>query len=108
MMLCATDTGEDGILGTDDDEEICGGTEVFMRSKKFTDVSATILFLSATVDPESTLGTCLGLDTDPEVDEPEEVVELGLFDSCLEGYLWDYTNSGLKLLQFRFYPMPTS
>ena len=55
------------------------------------------------MDPESELGTCLGLDTDPEVDEPEVETQIGLFDSCLEGYLWNYDNYGLKLLQMRFY-----
>jgi hypothetical protein len=105
LMLCAMEPGLDGVLGTDDDVEICGGTEVFMRNKKFTDVSATLLFLSATVDPESTLGICLGLDDPLVEDEPDVQTDIGLFDPCLEGYLWEYTNSGLKLLQFRFYPI---
>lgn len=26
-----------------------------------------------------------------------------LFDSCLQGYFWDYDNNGLKVLQLRFY-----
>lgn len=106
LMLCAWEVGADGILGTEDDEEVCGGTEIFNREKKkFTDVSATLLFLSADVDPESTLGVCLALTDDPLVDDPAVRVEIGLFDPCLQGYLWDYTNNGLKLLQFRFYPI---
>jgi hypothetical protein len=32
---------------------------------------------------------------------------VGLFDPCLEGYLWNYNNNGLKLLQLRFYPNPS-
>lgn len=30
-----------------------------------------------------------------------------LFSDELYGYLWDYDNQGLKLVQFRFYPIPT-
>jgi len=30
-----------------------------------------------------------------------------LFDDTLQDYFWDYDNSGLKLLQLRFYPIPT-
>ena len=108
LMLCATEPGLDGVFGTDDDVEVCGGTEIFMRGKKFTDVSETVLFLSAIVDPESALGMCLGLDEDPEVDELEVQTDIGLFDECLQGYLWDYTNAGLKLLQFRFYPIESA
>lgn len=29
---------------------------------------------------------------------------LSLFDTCLQGFLWQYDNNGLKLLQVRFYP----
>lgn len=106
LQLCgADDPGLDGEYGTEDDQLICGGTEIFMKKKKFTDVSATLLFLSASVDPESELGVCLGLDTDPLVDEPIEDVEIELFNECLDGYLWEYTNNGLKLLQLRFYMM---
>jgi len=32
----------------------------------------------------------------------------GLFDSALEDYFWSYSNSGLKLLQLRFYQVPTA
>jgi hypothetical protein len=30
---------------------------------------------------------------------------VSLFDSCLEGYFWQYDNNGLKVLQIRFYPV---
>ena len=30
-----------------------------------------------------------------------------LFDNALEDYFWSYDNNGLKLLQLRFYPVPT-
>jgi hypothetical protein len=29
-----------------------------------------------------------------------------LFDTCLQGFFWQYDNNGLKLLQIRFYPNP--
>ena len=31
-----------------------------------------------------------------------------LFDSRLQDYFWNYDNNGLKLAQFRFYPVPTT
>jgi hypothetical protein len=109
LQLCAaSDPGLDGVFGTDDDVLECGGTEVFTKGKKFTDVSETLLFLSIAVDPESELGGCLELEDDPEVDDPLVDVTLPLFDGCLDGYLWDYTNAGLKLLQLRFYPKPAA
>jgi hypothetical protein len=30
-----------------------------------------------------------------------------LFDSALQGYFWDYDNQGMKLVQLRFYEMPS-
>src|SRR5205809_185390 len=29
---------------------------------------------------------------------------VSLFDTCLQDFLWQYDNNGLKLLQIRFYP----
>lgn len=94
--LCATEPGEDGVFGTSDDVEICGGNEIEIRRKKFTDVSATLLWLSADVTADTPLADCLGESGN---------VEIALFDPCLQDYLWDYTNNGLKLLQLRFYLM---
>jgi len=31
-----------------------------------------------------------------------------LFDSTLQNYFWSYDNNGLKLLQLRFYQLPTT
>jgi hypothetical protein len=31
---------------------------------------------------------------------------VSLFDACLQDFLWQYDNNGLKLLQVRFYPNP--
>jgi hypothetical protein len=36
------------------------------------------------------------------------VKRYALFDDALEGYYWDYDNNGLKLLQLRFYEVPTT
>jgi hypothetical protein len=32
---------------------------------------------------------------------------VSLFDACLQDFLWQYDNNGLKLLQVRFYPNPS-
>lgn len=47
-------------------------------------------------DPE--LATCLGTST-----EGAETINVSIFDDCFENYFWNYYNSGLKLLQLRFY-----
>jgi hypothetical protein len=31
---------------------------------------------------------------------------VSLFATCLQGFLWEYDNNGLRLLQIRFYPNP--
>lgn len=31
-----------------------------------------------------------------------------LFDTRLQDYFWNYANNGLKLAQFRFYPVATT
>jgi hypothetical protein len=36
------------------------------------------------------------------------VTQVPLFDSSLQNYLWEYDNNGLKLLQLRFYQVPTT
>jgi len=36
------------------------------------------------------------------------VSRVPLFDSALQDYFWNYDNNGLKLAQFRFYPVPTT
>lgn len=56
---------------------------------KFTNVSKALLYVWADVD------------FDGDVDR------VPLFDSRLENYFWEYTNTGLKLAQFRFYPCQT-
>lgn len=42
-----------------------------------------------------------------DLDGDGSVERYPLFDGSLEDYYWDYDNNGLKLLQMRFYPIPT-
>ncbi len=85
MTTCATDpsTGD----------EYCSiYSSVSIRTKgksKFTNVSRELLY--AYVD----------LDGDGSVERYQ------LFNDALVDYYWDYTNNGLRLLQLRFYPVPT-
>ncbi len=56
----------------------------------FTNVSKQLLYVYADIDGDGT--------TD----------RLPLFDSALEDYYWQYDNSGLKLMQLRFYEISTN
>ncbi|WP_162056503.1 hypothetical protein [Pontibacter pamirensis] len=42
--------------------------------------------------------------TDDGVDNPQRYP---LFSDEMEGYYWDYDNNGLRVLQLRFYEVPT-
>ena len=42
-----------------------------------------------------------------DIDGDGDVERYPLFDDALQDYFWDYDNNGLKLLQLRFYPVPT-
>jgi len=102
---CATTAGLDGVLGTADDEIICSLATLNMDRTKgkqsFVNVSADLLFISLTVDPTTNLAlaTCLGVTT-------TTVMNVPLFNGCLQNFFWNYDNQGLKLLQLRFYPNP--
>ena len=71
-------------------EEICSVSSLISERKKgkssFSNVSKELLTITADIDGDGNLET------------------VPLFDESLEGYLWDYDNNGLKLLQLRFYP----
>ena len=87
---CAT-TLDDGTL-------VCSVSTLTMtrtKNAKFQDVSSDLLFISIVVVANTTLSTCLG---------KTGTVNVPLFDPCLQGYFWNYDNTGLKLLQLRFYP----
>ncbi len=66
-------------------------TAVFVRSKgksSFTNVSRQLLYIYANVN---------GI-----------ITRIPLFDSRMQDYYWGYTNTGLRLLQLRFYQIPTT
>jgi hypothetical protein len=54
----------------------------------FSNVTADLLFVSQCIDGKLT--------------------RTPLFDSTLQSYFWQYDNTGLKLLQLRFYQLPTT
>jgi hypothetical protein len=43
-----------------------------------------------------------------DLDEDGNLERYPLFDEALQDYFWDYDNSGLKLVQLRFYEVPTT
>ena len=91
---CATGPGDDGVLGTFDDEEICSVTTLELERGKgksrFENVSKELLYVYADIDGDGVLE------------------RMALFDDRLEGYFWDYDNKGLKLVQLRFYECVTT
>jgi hypothetical protein len=56
----------------------------------FTNVSKELLYLYADINGDGT------------------VERYNLFDSALQDYFWQYDNNNLKLLQLRFYQVPTT
>lgn len=61
---------------------------------KFVNVTKDLLYVNILADTELSDGSILKAGRYP------------LFDDRLEGYYWEYDNSGLKLLQLRFYQIP--
>jgi len=94
MNTCATGAGDDGVFGTADDEKICSLLVLELERSKgkstFENVSKYLLYVYA------------------DIDEDGDVERVPLFDDALQGYLWDYDNNGLKLVQLRFYPESTT
>jgi hypothetical protein len=99
VTTCAeqwVDAGADGIVGTGDDvyEEVCSLVTLEVGREKgkprFENVSKELLYIYADIDEDG-------------------VVELiPLFDESLQDYFWSYDNNGLKVLQLRFYEVPTT
>lgn len=93
MSMCATGPGPDGILGTDDDEELCSvATLLIQRTKgkqKFENVSNQLLYIYVDLDGDGT------------------AERYPLFAEELQDYFWSYDNNGLRLIQLRFYEIPT-
>jgi hypothetical protein len=84
-----TTTAIDPVTG----EEFASTTSlVSVREKggsKFVNVSKELLYIYADIDADGVID------------------RVPLFDERLQDYFWSYDNSGLKLLQLRFYPQPT-
>lgn len=86
---CATYDGE--VICETDTEEILSVTRTAGQSK-FTNVTKKLLYIYVDI-------------TDDGVVNP---VRYPIFDDRLQDYYWQYDNKGLKLLQLRFYQIPTS
>ena len=90
---CATGPGDDDVLGTADDEEVCSVIQLELvrdgGRSRFDNVSKYLLYIYADLDGDTVLE------------------RVPLFDDRLRGYFWDYDNSGLKLAQLRFYECAT-
>ena len=82
---CATDVATG--------EEYCSIYSMVMvregGKSSFTNVSRELLYVFADLDGDGT------------------VERYPLFDDALQDYFWQYDNSGLKLVQLRFYPVST-
>ncbi|MBN2412805.1 hypothetical protein JXQ31_14040 [candidate division KSB1 bacterium] len=93
MTTGATDPGEDGIFGTADDIIVFSvDTLKVGREKgkpKWDNVSNELLYIYVDLDEDGV---------------PERY---NLFNEALQDYFWEYDNRGLKLLQLRFYEVPT-
>jgi len=97
MDTCATDplTGE----------EVCSDLKVVKvretghGKQKFENVSKELLYIYAwvciEVDPFT--GDCIAW----------EYMRVPLFSDVLEDYLWQYDNNGVRIVQLRFYEIPT-
>jgi len=94
LNTCATAPGPDGILGTADDEVMCSvATLVLTRTKgqqKFVDVSKYLLYIYVDLDGDGI------------------AERYPLFSDALQDYFWSYDNDGLKLIQLRFYQVPSN
>ena len=92
MTTCATGAGDDGKLGTNDDEIVCSTESVLLvRSKgksTFSNVTKELTTLCLDTDGNNVCDT-----------------RLGIFDDALINYFWDFDNNGLRLAQLRFYPL---
>ncbi|MGI0015489.1 MAG: hypothetical protein ACREBU_18895 [Nitrososphaera sp.] len=75
-------------------EEVCSLATLELVRKKgqstFSDVSRYLLYIYADVNGDGV------------------VDRVPLFDNRLQGYFWDYDNQGLKLVQLRFYEVPSN
>lgn len=93
MTTCATMVDDPNTHEDETDTEVCSlESYVALREKggsKFENVSRELLYIYADLDGDGT------------------VERVPLFDDRLQDYYWSYDNSGLKVLQLRFYDVPT-
>ena len=93
MTTGATDPGEDGVFGTEDDVTVYSMVVLHMErtkgQQKFTNVSKELLYIYVDLDGDGA------------------AERYNLFNDALQDYFWSYDNNGLKLLQLRFYEIPT-
>jgi len=95
MVTCATWEGPDGIFGTADDEQVVSMAVLEVErtngKQKFENVSKYLLYIYADLDQDGYFDTLVPL-----------------FDEDFQDFLWQYDNEGLKVLQLRFYEIPTT
>ena len=96
ITTCATDTI------TTAGDTWCGsnGITLYAKSRKAVDITGNLLHMTVTIDGVTNveLATCLGISTTTST-----TLDVFLFDRCFENYFWNYDNSGLKLMELRFY-----
>jgi hypothetical protein len=86
MKTCATDVATGDVYCS-----VYASVQMRTKGKQsFTDVSKELLYIYADTDGDGKLE------------------RYPLFDSALQDYFWQYDNSGLKLLQLRFYPVSST
>ena len=112
MKTCADPLGS-GLTGTDAGT-ICDTQYHLSFSHKtgkvhstFQNVTSALTTITFTLDVTSTDPTLVALVTclATQLITPNSTgqVTVSLFNPCLENFLWQYDNNGLKLLQLRFY-----
>ncbi len=92
ITSCAVGAGDDGVPDTADDELVCSTESVVLVRNRG----------KSSFSNETKKLTTLCLDTDGDTRCDDRVA---LFDSSLYGYLWDFDNNGMRLVQLRFYPL---
>ena len=107
MTTGATDPGPDGIFGTADDITVYSlcilELERTRGKQKFENVTKELLYIYTNVWVNA------GVDGIPgNGDDVYSFERVPLFDEALEDYFWEYDNNGLKIVQLRFYPVPTT
>jgi hypothetical protein len=92
ITTCATD------IVLNDPGVICSTqNEVFVRGTgKSSFRNVTVALTTITLDPVADAAAVLACGS----------TTVSLFNTCLQGFFWQYDNNGLKLLQVRFYPIP--